>query len=706
MTPERWHQLKTLFGRALELEADERSRFIAEATAGDTELQSSLRSLIGHEETATCLLDGPILSQERITEYLAAGVRTFHEGEVVSGRFRIAGFLGEGGMGEVYRVEDLELGGFLALKTLRPVLSSDERLILRFKQETQTARQVTHRNVSRIFDLFHYQMGSGPESRTVAFLTMEFLDGETLAARIARDGPIPPAEALRIVEQIAHGLAAAHSSGIVHRDLKSGNVLLVKDEQTGMRAVITDFGLACPKDPPGAAGSGKREVAGTLAYAAPEQLTGGAITAASDIYSFGIVIFEMVTGKLPFRQVTLAEAVQQRLQPPPSPRKIARNLGPRWESVILACLDADPARRPPTAEDVVRRLRSNAIARRRLLAGSAAAAAAGIAVWYAARPRPLNPEAIKSFRRGQDFAQRRNEEGLRNAIGEFQQATKLEPGYAAAWVGIADAYSAMANFDFVEPKEALATARQAATRALSLDGNSGRALGVMGYVTSLDVERWRKAEPYFQRAVAADPKDSTIRLWYGAHLSKLGRSGDALRQLRIGLELDPMSLTLNQQLATEYFRARRFAEYYAQARELVRLQPFEASSHLALARALEWQGRFQEALAECSEARKYSASVTSLAFRGCIEAALGDLAAARKDAAQVRAYWSSRPFQTMLLASLYCRIGELDTAVEMLNQGYERGDSTILTAPFIPYLDPLKDDAGFIRFLHRLGWNR
>src|SRR3954447_25597563 len=115
-------------------------------------------------------------------------------------------------------------------------------------------------------------------------------------------------------------MMAAHSSGIVHRDLKSANILLVKDEDAATRAVITDFGLACPKDPAGGAVLEGREAAGTLAYAAPEQLTGGAITAASDIYSFGIVLFEMVTAKLPFRQATLAQAVRQRLQGAPSPR--------------------------------------------------------------------------------------------------------------------------------------------------------------------------------------------------------------------------------------------------------------------------------------------------------------------------------------------------------------------------------------------------
>lgn len=701
MTAERWSELKTLFGRAVDLEAGEQSRFLAAATAHDPELERSLRSLLDHYETATSLLDGPILSQERIAEYLVAGVKTFQVGEIAGNRFRILEFLGEGGMGEVYRAEDLELDRPVALKTLRPGLAADERLLRQLKQETYTAQRVTHRNVCRIFDLFRHDAGGG---RTVIFITMELLPGETLAQRIRRQGRIPLREALPIAAQIAHALDAAHQAGIVHRDLKSGNVLMTNAPDGSERAVITDFGLACGAQEIDAPATG--QVAGTLAYAAPEQLSGGAATVAADLYSFGVLLFEMVTGQLPFPAGPLQESRDRRLQPPPSPRGLVPDLAPQWDAAIRACLQPDPARRPAGAEAVLRQLRSDPAARRRWMAIAAAMVAAGGGWWYLERPATFDPEAVRCVRRGQDFAKRRNEAGLRNAVAEFQRAVQIEPRFTEAWIGIADADSAMANFDMMPPKMALRGARDAALKAISMHDQSGRAFGIMGYITSLSVERWRAAEPYFLRAVAADPKDAMIRLWYGAHLSKLGRSDEAIRELRAGLELDPMSLTLNQQLATEFFRTRRYPEYYNQARELVRLQPFELSSHLALARALECLRRYDEALLECAEAEKYGGGMTSVCFRASIEAARGRWEAARRDAERVRAYWSSHAFESVLLAGVYAQTGDTRQAVDVLNQGYDRGDSTVLTAPATPYFDPLKGDPGYAQFLHRIGWNQ
>src|SRR6266496_4438449 len=157
----------------------------------------------------------------------ASASATFHAGDVLSGRFRIVQFLAQGGMGEIYEAEDLELGRIVALKTIRPEIATEPRIVQRFKREITLSLKVTHPNVCRIFDLFHHRMGWGTGEAEMSFLAMELLRGETLASKLRAVGRMTTVEALPIVEQMAAGLAAAHRAGGVHRDFKSANVVLV-----------------------------------------------------------------------------------------------------------------------------------------------------------------------------------------------------------------------------------------------------------------------------------------------------------------------------------------------------------------------------------------------------------------------------------------------------------------------------------------------
>ena len=261
----------------------------------------------------------------------------FVPGAIVADRYRIVALLGRGGMGEVYRAEDLKLSHVLAIKFLPEKLSQDPATLARFHSEVRVARQVSHPNVCRVFDI--------GDADGIPFLTMEYVDGEDLSSVVRRIGRLPQDKAVEVSRQICAGLAAAHERGVIHRDLKPSNVML---DGAG-KARITDFGLASVA----ASIEGAEARAGTPAYMAPEQLSGKEVTAKSDIYSLGLVMYEIVTGKRAFDATTLADLIKSRdTGTITNPSVFVKDLDPIVERVIIRCLDADPARRPSSALQV------------------------------------------------------------------------------------------------------------------------------------------------------------------------------------------------------------------------------------------------------------------------------------------------------------------------------------------------------------------
>ena len=254
---------------------------------------------------------------------------------MLAGRYRVLAMLGAGGMGSVYLALDTELGERVAVKMLRHDLGANAEMLERFRSEVRLARRVTHRNVARTFDI-----GEDGGDR---FLTMEYVEGESLGERLKREGALPFASIVSITGGVAAGLAAAHGAGIVHRDLKPQNVMLAKDG----RVVLTDFGIALA--------SGERErvdqLVGTPAYMAPEQLLGAAIDARADLYALGIVLFRMATSRLPFPNEV--DRIDAR---PPDPRELRPTLPGAFAEIVRRCLEPDPRKRYANAAEITRAL--------------------------------------------------------------------------------------------------------------------------------------------------------------------------------------------------------------------------------------------------------------------------------------------------------------------------------------------------------------
>jgi serine/threonine-protein kinase len=256
----------------------------------------------------------------------------FEPGTVLGARYRIVARLGQGGMGEVYRADDLKLGQPVALKFLPATLERDPIRLGQFHNEVRLARQIAHKNVCRMYDV--------GEADGLPFLTMEYVDGEDLATLLRRIGRLPEDKALDIARQLCAGLAAAHERGVLHRDLKPANVMIDGNGQVR----ITDFGLAV------IAGEIDQVRVGTPAYMAPEQLSGKGVSIQSDLYALGLVLYEVFTGRRAYTAQNVAELVQQHQDAaitPPS--AIVRDLDTGVERAILRCLEAEPTQRPRSA---------------------------------------------------------------------------------------------------------------------------------------------------------------------------------------------------------------------------------------------------------------------------------------------------------------------------------------------------------------------
>ncbi len=405
-----WPQIEEIFFAAVELPPAQRSAYLAQACGEDAELRREVEHLLAADSDAADFLELPAVavfdlpdeppidvdaSRQERPQARRPPRSQFAPGDLLAGRFRIVRFIAAGGMGEVYEAEDGELGQRVAIKTVRPEMAANQVAMERFRREVRLARQVTHPSVCRSFDLFRHQGASGPET---TFLSMELLEGETLSERIRRRGRLTPAEALPIVEQITAALAAAHEQGIIHRDLKGSNVVLVRSRQ-GDRAVVTDFGIARLGRGAGdqSAMTVTGAIMGTPTHMAPEQLTGGEITPATDVYALGVVMYEMVTGRYPFEEDDhWATALKRLSEDPPPPRHLVPELDPRWEEAILRCLRRLPAERLASGPEVSRFLTAPPRARsprRRMAVAVAAALALTLAAGGAGLYRLWRPPA-------------------------------------------------------------------------------------------------------------------------------------------------------------------------------------------------------------------------------------------------------------------------------------------------------------------------
>ena len=353
MNPERWGRVESIFQKALEADENRRSSVIEESCAGDAELRREVESLLAHYSDSASFIEKPAFADEanvtKAPSATSAAPRPDLK-DVAVGHYRIVEEIGFGGMGVVYKAEDTRLGRLVALKFLPEHMAADSVALARFRREARAASSLNHPNICTIYDIDAYE---GRE-----FIVMEYLDGQTLAMYMAGRRAVGTELVAKLGLPIAEALGAAQSKGVIHRDIKPGNIFVT---QSGLVKVL-DFGVAKlvakANQSEATTLTETNTITGTLPYMSPEQLRGENLDTRSDIYALGVVLHEIATGQRLYSSSLYAQLVDEILNRPASPpSSINKKLSAKADDIILKCLAKDPEDRYQTAKEIAVDLR-------------------------------------------------------------------------------------------------------------------------------------------------------------------------------------------------------------------------------------------------------------------------------------------------------------------------------------------------------------
>jgi eukaryotic-like serine/threonine-protein kinase len=690
-------------------------------------------------------------------------------------------------MGEVHKAIDTRLGRTVAIKLLFDTHTD------RFEREARAIAALNHPHICTLYDV-------GPD-----YLVMEYVEG------IPLEGPLPAKEAARMALEIAGALEAAHAEGIVHRDLKPANILVTR---SGVK--LLDFGLAKVQPAAAAEGTVTQTQAGTIlgsaGYMSPEQVRGQPADARSDIFSFGVVLYEMLSGRRAFDRGNAVSTMAAILHTEPGPIEAP----PELASVMARCLRKSPSERFQNMAEVITALevpeqdpgpnkdsciavlpfanmsgdkdneyfsdglaeeilnaltklpelrvvaRTSAFAFRgkdqdirgigetlgatHVLEGSVRKAGNRVRVaaqligirdgchlWserydremtdiFAIQDeiseaivnvlklklartvrRPVTPAAFEAYLRGRYFWNKRTESDLNRSIEYFNQALALDPGYALAHAGLADAFIVLGVFGLRAPSDAYPKAKAAALRAIDFDATLAEAYDSLGHVKAALDWDLPGAEQDYKRALELNPNYPSAGRGYGYILSLMQRHEEALAQLKGARDLDPLSMSVNAFLGLVSMKARQYDQGIAASRAAVELDPNNPQGHWILARALDAANQLPEALAEAEKAASLSGgSQPYNGHLGYAYARIGDRDRALEIVRKMQELAKTRYISAYYLALIYATLGEPDLALASLEKAYEERDTRLLEV-FDPAFDILRSDVRFQDLVRRIG---
>jgi len=790
------------------------------------------------------------------TQTIEAPREELIRGTNLADRYEIIEELGKGGMGRVYRVEDTKLKQEVALKLIKPEISSDKKTIERFRNELKIARNIRHKNVCGMFDL--------GEAEGARFITMEYVSGEDLKSFILRAAPLSTSRTISITKQVCEGLTEAHRLGVVHRDLKPSNIMI--DKEGNVR--IMDFGIARSLSTKGITGAGV--MIGTPEYMSPEQVEGKETDQRSDIYSLGVILYEMVTGRVPFEGDTpFTIGVKHKSETPKNPKELNAQIPEDLSRVILKCLGKDreqryqssdevrtelqriekgiptaekvvPERKPLTSKEItvtfglkklfvpilviigivivglviwqlvpqkkaditpldnpsiavlpfsdlssqkdqesfcegmtdeiiakLSRLQGWKVMNRTsmmrykntdkdpkeigqelnvatILEGSIRKekddirvitqlinVEDGFSLWSNTYDRKLdrifelqneiaekiagalqakvtpeqkerllknpteNLDAYDLYLKGRSLWRTRSKENLEKSIEYFKLAIIEDPNYALAYTGISDAYSILANNQYMPSKEGYPKAKEAVLKALELDNTLAEAHASLAAILDDFDWEWEGAEKEYKRAIELNPGYATAHHWYAFHLKYMARHEEAIAEIKLAQELDPLSLRINANVGYLLYFARRYDEAIDALKKANEMDPNKSAGRGYLINVYLEKSMYDEALKLFPEKNnQYSLGLTY--------AKMGKINEAR----QVLDYWIKRSKQEYVssynLARFYFALGENDQGFIWLDKAYEEHDSWMCYLKVEPQLDSVRSDPRFKVLLKKM----
>ena len=656
---DRWATVKHIHQCALDRDPSARAAFVDESCGGDETLRREVQSLLRYATEAESFLERPAVDVAP-TGPSAPG-ETALVGRTVS-HYQVLSLLGAGGMGEVYLARDPRLDRTVALKILPGDLAVDPDRMLRFEREAKAASALNHPNVATIYDV--------GESDGIHFIVMEHVEGETIAARIGR--PLTPSEVVDVAVQAADALDVAHAKGITHRDIKPANLMLTLRGHVK----VLDFGVAKMARGDEASPNGDWNVepltgvggvVGSGPYMSPEQIAGGDVGPRSDVFSLGVVIYQMATRQLPFSGETRAELTQSILHATPEPiTRLNPEIPLELERIAFKCLDKSADARYQSARELLSDLwplkrQVDAKARRGTPTTDASPAS----------------EASELVARGWTHLRSGSFFQVSDAVSAFQAATVIDPTSAAAYAGLALAKLAQATNRNVLV-EAFGEAKAAALRALALDDESADAQAALGEVMFTAEWDWIAAERSFQRALAIDPNHAHAYLRYGDLMEALGDLERGFHLKLQGLECDSTSVLAHLLIAVSCWNQRRYNDVIVWANKALDRDPQHPFAREALGGAYWKMGDLERA----GELLRVDANLSPVGSDGArqLDVSIGEFP----------------------LVVQYGEAGDLDAAFEILQRLIDARDPVLVHLAVAPQWDSLRADPRFNECLARM----